>query len=156
MAAHWVERGASRLHVVDLDGAKTGSAVNLPIVQEIAGSAPVPVQYGGGVRDVELARSAVSRGIDRVIVGTAAVEEPGLVERLVRELGGESLVVSVDARDGRAALQGWTRESGVAAVELAQRLEAAGVERIVYTGHIAGRHPDRAELPRCRGRWPPP
>ena len=133
MAALWVERGAARLHVVDLDGARTGQAVNIGVVEMIARSVPVPVQYGGGVRDVASARSAIARGIDRVVVGTAAVEEPGLVERLAHELGGESLVVSVDARDGRVALRGWTRESGASAIELVRDLEAAGVERIVYT-----------------------
>ena len=133
MAAHWVERGAKRLHVVDLDGARDGRAPNIEIVAQIAGSSPVPVQYGGGVRDAESALRAVEMGVDRVVVGTAAVEDPGLVEVLLRELGSAALVVSVDALGGRVALSGWTRESGVDAVDLARKLEETGVERVVYT-----------------------
>ena len=97
MAAHWVERGAERLHVVDLDGARDGRAPNIEIVAQIAASSHVPVQYGGGVRGVESALRAVEMGVDRVVVGTAAVEDPGLVEVLLRELGSAVLIVSVDA-----------------------------------------------------------
>jgi len=133
MAARWVERGAERLHVVDLDGAREGFAPNIEIVAQIAESSPVPVQYGGGVREVDSALRAVEMGVDRVVVGTAAVEDPGLVPVLLREIGAEALIVSVDARDGRVALDGWTRGSGVDAVDFAQELESTGVERIVYT-----------------------
>ena len=133
MAAHWIDRGAERLHVVDLDGARDGVAPNIEIVARIAASSPVPVQYGGGVRDVESALRAVEMGVDRVVVGTAAVEDPGLVEVLLQELGSAALVVSVDARDGRVALDGWTRGSGVEAVDFARKLESTGVERVVYT-----------------------
>ena len=133
MAAHWVERGAERLHVVDLDGARDGVAPNIEIVAQIAASSPAPVQYGGGVRDVESALRAVEMGVDRVVVGTAAVEDPGLVEVLLRELGSAALIVSVDARDGRVALDGWTRGSGVDAMDFARKLESEGVERVVYT-----------------------
>ena len=133
MAAHWVERGAERLHVVDLDGAREGVAPNIEIVAQIAASSPVPVQYGGGVRDVGSAVRAVEMGVDRVVVGTAAVEDPGLVPILLREIGAAALIVSVDARDGRVALDGWTRGSGVDAVDFARQLESDGVERIVYT-----------------------
>ena len=133
MAAHWVERGASRLHVVDLDGARDGRAPNIEIVAQIAGSSPVSVQYGGGVRDIDSALRAMEMGVDRVVVGTAAVEDPSLVGRLLRELGSEALIVSVDARGGRVALGGWTRESGVDAVDFARKLESEGVERVVYT-----------------------
>ena len=133
MAAHWVERGAERLHIVDLDGARDGVAPNIEIVAQIAMSSPVPVQYGGGVRDVESALRAVEMGVDRVVVGTAAVEDPGVVTRLLGKLGAGVLVVSVDARDGKIALDGWTRGSGVDAVEFARGLESTGVERVVYT-----------------------
>ena len=133
MAAHWVERGAERLHIVDLDGARDGVAPNIEIVAEIAMSSPVPVQYGGGVRDVDSAVRAVEMGVDRVVVGTAAVEDPGLVPVLLREIGAAALVVSVDARDGRVALDGWTRGSGVDAMAFARKLESTGVERVVYT-----------------------
>ena len=133
MASHWVERGAERLHVVDLDGARDGVAPNIEVVAQIAASSPVPVQYGGGVRDVESALRAVEMGVDRVVVGTAAVEDPSLVPLLLREIGAAGLIVSVDARDGRVALDGWTRGSGVDAVDFARKLDRTGVERIVYT-----------------------
>ena len=133
MAARWIERGAERLHVVDLDGAREGSAPNIEIVAQIARSSPVPVQYGGGVRDVDSALRAVELGVDRVVVGTAAVEDPCLVGVLIREIGAGALIVSVDAREGRIALDGWTRGSGVEAVDFARKLESTGVERVVYT-----------------------
>ena len=133
MAARWIERGAERLHVVDLDGAREGVAPNIEIVAQIAASSPVPVQYGGGVRDVESAIRAVEMSVDRVVVGTAAVEDPGLVPVLLREIGAAALIVSVDARDGRVALDGWTRGSGVDAMDFARKLESTGVERVVYT-----------------------
>ena len=133
MAAHWVGRGAERLHVVDLDGARDGTASNIEIVAQIAGASPVPVQYGGGVRDVDSALRAVEMGVDRVVVGTAAVEDPCLVESLLRQIGAGALVVSVDAKEGRIALDGWTRGSGVDAVDFARKLESTGVERVVYT-----------------------
>ena len=133
VAAHWVGRGAARLHVVDLDGAREARAANIDIVAEIAGASPVPVQYGGGVRDVDSALRAVEMGVDRVVVGTAAVEDPCLVESLLREIGAGALVVSVDAREGMIALDGWTREGGVEAVDFARKLESTGVERVVYT-----------------------
>ena len=110
MALHWVELGATRLHIVDLDGAKAGDPVNLSLVEEIAKSVPVPVQYGGGVREVRKAKNALSMGIDRVIIGTAAVEKPGIVEELVEQLGGSSLVVSVDAREACGLLVTSQRE----------------------------------------------
>ena len=133
VALRWVGEGAARLHVVDLDGAKAGSPVNAGIVGKIASKAGVPVQLGGGIRDLAAARAAVAGGVDRVILGTAAVEQPALVEELCKELGGEVVVVSVDAWDGLVMLQGWTRASGVAASEVLKQVESLGVRRFVYT-----------------------
>jgi phosphoribosylformimino-5-aminoimidazole carboxamide ribotide isomerase len=137
VALRWVGEGAARIHVVDLDGAKAGAPVNAGVVEEIAAMAGVPVQLGGGISDLAAARAAVERGIDRVILGTAAVEEPALVEQLCVELGGEAVVVSVDARDGEVMLQGWTRASGVAASEVLKQVESLGVRRFVYTDILA-------------------
>ena len=133
VALHWVEEGASRLHVIDLDGAKAGSPVNAGIIGKIASNAEVPVQLGGGIRDVATARAAVAQGIERVILGTAAVEEPALVDELCSELGAEAVVVSVDARDGQVMLQGWTRASGVSVAEALKQVESSGARRFVYT-----------------------
>jgi phosphoribosylformimino-5-aminoimidazole carboxamide ribotide isomerase len=133
VAMCWVGEGAARIHVVDLDGAKAGAPVNAGVVEEIAAKAGVPVQLGGGISDLAAARAAVERGIDRVILGTAAVEEPAIVEQLCAELGGEAVVVSVDAWEGQVMLQGWTRASGVAASEVLKQVESLGVRRFVYT-----------------------
>ena len=98
VARQWSDMGARRLHVVDLDGAKAGGPVNFDVVREIASAVDVPVQLGGGIGTLEVAREALSFGVSRVIVGTAAVEDPALLEELCRELDAEAVVVSVDAR----------------------------------------------------------
>ena len=132
-AARWVGDGASRLHVVDLDGAKAGAPVNIGIVGEIAASVPTPVELGGGIRTLDTAKEAISRGVNRVVIGSAAVEGPALVEEMCRCLGAESVVVSVDARDGYVVVRGWTKRSRLLTSELVKRIEALGVLRFVYT-----------------------
>lgn len=143
VARRWVEQGAPRLHVVDLDGAREGRPINHALIVAIARAvAPVPVQCGGGVRDASDALRLREAGIDRVIIGTAAIEDRALVEMLVRRLG-EAFAVSIDARDGIAMARGWQSSGGVAAVDLAAELAALGVPRFVYTdiardGMLAG------------------
>ena len=133
VALRWVELGATRIHVVDLDGAKSGSPVNAGIVRAIASTAPVPVQVGGGIRTLAAAKDALSWGVRRVIFGTAALENPGLVGEACRELGPESVVVSVDARDGYVVDWGWTRKSTVLASDLIKRVAEKGLRRFIYT-----------------------
>lgn len=132
-ATGWVEQGATWIHVVDLDGAKSGEPVSLGIAAEIAATVDVPVQLGGGIRSVDVARHALSRGIARVIVGTTAVDQPRLVDEMVAGLGADSFMVSVDARDGRFMAEGWTRDSGVTALDLIRNIAEGGVRRFVYT-----------------------
>jgi phosphoribosylformimino-5-aminoimidazole carboxamide ribotide isomerase len=133
VAAEWVEAGASRLHVVDLDGARAGVPTNVAEVKGIVSNASVPVQLGGGIRTVSAARTVLVLGVDRVLVGTAAVEDPALVRDMCRELGPEAVVVSVDARGGVVATDGWTRIGEVMATELVVRLAEMGVRRFLYT-----------------------
>lgn len=133
VAARWVGMGASRLHVVDLDGAKVGAPVNIRLVGDIASSVDVLVQYGGGIRTLGTARDAVSLGVSRVIIGTAAVEVPSLVAEACQELGPEAVVVSVDAREGYVVERGWTRKTRVLASDLIKGIESAGVRRFIYT-----------------------
>ena len=133
VARRWVDLGARRLHVIDLDGAKSGEQPNAEAAYRIAGEAGVPVQLGGGIRSVESARQAIERGIDRVLLGTAAIEEPDLLRKLVDELGPERVVVTVDARDGKVALKGWTETSEVEAEQLIKDMRVAGVSRYLYT-----------------------
>ena len=133
VAARWIDAGASRLHVVDLDGAKAGAPVNLPAIESIAAAATVPVQLGGGIRSLKSARAALDLGVDRVLTGTAAVSDPDAVAAMCDALGPEAVVVSVDARDGLVALDGWTRSTRVRATDLMRRMAAQGVVRFLYT-----------------------
>ena len=132
-AQQWLDLGATRLHVVDLDGAKTGEQVNIDLVGRIAALSEIPVQLGGAIRTVEAARRAIDRGINRVIVGTAALENEEFVGDLCDRIGPERVVVGVDARNGYVAVRGWTEESGTPVRELVARMEASGVRRIIYT-----------------------
>jgi phosphoribosylformimino-5-aminoimidazole carboxamide ribotide isomerase len=131
-ARRWAAEGARYLHVVDLDGARSGRPVNLPAVERIASSVGVPFQVGGGVRDTGALEAMLAAGADRVVLGTAAMRDPELVRAALREHG-ERLVVSVDARRGRVSLQGWTEGGEASAAEAVAELTAAGVRRFVFT-----------------------
>jgi phosphoribosylformimino-5-aminoimidazole carboxamide ribotide isomerase len=124
--------GATRLHIVDLDGATRGEPVNIDIITQIASVMMIPTQIGGGIRSIEDMEKLFRIGIDRVILGTAAVEEPKLVEQACRRFG-NSLIVSLDARDGFIAIHGWTKETVLDIVEFARQLVAMGVKRFIYT-----------------------
>ena len=132
VARQWVGLGAKRIHVVDLDGAKDGAPTNMAIAGQIAAAARVPVQLGGGIRTLTDARQAILRGIDRVIIGTAALEGT-LVEELCASIGPDRVVVGVDAKDGYVAVRGWTEGSDTRAADLVKRIEDMGARRFVYT-----------------------
>ena len=152
MAARWVEEGARRLHLVDLNGAFAGEPVNGAAVRAITQAFPdLPVQIGGGIRSRETVRSYLDAGVQWVIIGTLAVKQPDLVRSLCQEFAGHVIVgavlarnpwnaefpgrviVGIDARNGMVATDGWAEVSRVAAVDLAQQFAAAGVAAIVYT-----------------------
>ena len=130
-ATHWVARGASLLHVVDLDAA-LGRGGNRAAIEEIARTVDARVEVGGGVRSVEVARSWLEFA-DRVILGTVAIHEPEVVDALVGEFGPERVVVGIDARRGRVAVRGWREVTDVAAVDLARRAAEQGVTTVIYT-----------------------
>lgn len=132
VARKWEQLGATRIHVVDLDGAKAGRPVNAHVVYSIVRSVGVPVQLGGGLRDQSAVASALNLGVQRVILGTAAIRDPQLVARLVGECG-DRIVIGVDARDGWVAAQGWTETSHIKADDLVQRMGALGVRSVIYT-----------------------
>lgn len=132
VAQRWVAAGAPRLHLVDLDGAKAGQPINTEVIRAIAQSVPVPVQVGGGLRDRESVRQLLDLGVERVILGTVAVEQPQLVEALCQDFPGH-IVVGIDARNGWVATRGWLEESSVQATDLAQQFETCGVSAIIYT-----------------------
>ena len=133
VARQWVSSGATRLHVVDLDGARSGAPTNLSVVRQIVEAVDVPVQAGGGIRTFDAAAKVMETGVSRVMLGTAAVEQPELVRRLCKELSPEAVVVTVDARDGLVAVSGWTTDSKVPAAEVVRRMKAAGVHSFLYT-----------------------
>ena len=132
-AQRWIDLGATRLHVVDLDGAKTGEQVNIDLVERIAALSHVPVQLGGAIRTIQAAERAIDRGADRVIVGTAALESEEFVGDLCDRIGYERVVTGIDARNGYVAVRGWIEESGTPVRELITRMEESGVRRIIYT-----------------------
>lgn len=132
MAISWQERGAERLHLVDLDGAFTGNPEHLPVARSIFSSLRIPVQFGGGVRTLEQIARLLDWGADRVILGTVATDDPGMVEKAVRRHG-DSIVVGIDAKDGLVAVRGWVEKRSLSALDLALRVKAAGVRRVIYT-----------------------
>ncbi len=133
VARQWQEQGASRLHLVDLDGAARGEPVNLDIIAAIVAQSEIPVQVGGGVRSAATAEKLLSLGVERVVIGTAAVRNPDLVRQLCQDGGSPRVVVAVDARDGLVAVQGWLEKTSVTALELGKRMAELGVERLLYT-----------------------
>jgi len=143
MAARFARHSIRRLHVVDLDGAKAGRPVNTDVVRRIvAAVGAVPVQLGGGIRSLRSLEDAVATGVDRVVLGTVALRDPALVREAASRFPGR-IVVGVDARNGRVAVEGWLEESEADAIDVARRFEDAGVAAIVYTdiardGMLAG------------------
>lgn len=132
MAQEWQEQGAEYIHVVDLDGAKTGDSLNRQAIEAIAKAVGVPVQVGGGIRNMEIVDSHIANGVTRVIIGTAAIQDPEFLKEAVAKYG-ERIAVSIDARNGMVATDGWTETSDVKAVDLLQDLSEIGVKTVVYT-----------------------
>ncbi len=132
VAFKWQSLGAPRLHIVDLDGAASGELHNLDIAKEIASSVLVPTQLGGGIRQLEAVEQLLRAGIERVILSTAAVEIPKLVEEACQRFS-ESIVVSIDALGGYIAIHGWRQETGREAIEFAKSMARLGVKRFIYT-----------------------
>jgi phosphoribosylformimino-5-aminoimidazole carboxamide ribotide isomerase len=131
-ASGWVQAGARRLHVVDLDGARDGAPVNLEHLRRIASELGVPVQFGGGLRSLQAISDALDAGAERAILGTAAFTNPGLLDEALAEWPGRVLV-SVDVRGGRVATAGWTETIDLTAEEVVARLWEQGASELVYT-----------------------
>ena len=132
-ALSWQEQGGRRLHLVDLDGAVRGKPAHLEVIASIIRGLDIPVQVGGGIRDLAAAEAWLDAGADRVVIGTAAVRDPDMVQEVCRKHGSERVVVSLDAKDGLVALQGWTEASTVTVLELARNMAQIGVVRLLYT-----------------------
>lgn len=132
MAKEWEEKGASYIHIVDLNGAKTGDSINKDVINHIAQSTTIPVQVGGGIRSLETIQGYLENGVSRVIIGTAAITDREFLKEAIQQYG-ERIVVSLDARDGFIATDGWTDTSDTKALDLVQELESLGLQTIVYT-----------------------
>ncbi len=132
-ARRWVDAGARRLHIVDLNGARSGKPVNAEAIRAIAGAFPhLPIQVGGGIRDEDTIEAYLSMGVRYVILGTKAVNAPHFVSDVCAEFPGH-IIVGLDAKDGRVAIDGWSKLSGHDVVDLAKKFQDMGVEAIIYT-----------------------
>ncbi|NWJ95058.1 MAG: 1-(5-phosphoribosyl)-5-[(5-phosphoribosylamino)methylideneamino]imidazole-4-carboxamide isomerase [Chloroflexi bacterium] len=132
VAQRWRNEGATYLHIVDLDGAKAGHLVNLTVIKRIIAEAGLPIEVGGGIRDEATINQLLDLGVDRVILGTAAVKDPFEIGRLCERYG-ERIVIGVDARHGLVAIEGWTETSLLTAHQLAAQLAHHGATRFIYT-----------------------
>lgn len=133
VAAHWQERGAAFLHLVDLDGALAGYSVNEEVIRRIADTVSIPIEIGGGIRSKEAVERMLDLGVRRVIIGTKAAEHPEFLRDMVRTFGEEAIVAGVDAKDGMVAVEGWEKVSSLTASDLCLTMKEYGVRHIVYT-----------------------
>jgi len=133
-AARWADEGAQWLHVVNLDGALgVNGESNLEAIERIRRTVRIPIQVGGGIRTQEDVQRLFDAGINRAILGTVAADEPDLVQKFVEVFGPESIVIGIDARDGVVTTHGWTKSSGIQAIDLALHMGKLGIKRLVYT-----------------------
>jgi len=134
MARHWAAQGARRLHVVDLNGAIAGRPKNDKVIREMIAAVgeKVPIQLGGGIRDLDAIEAYIDAGVTYVIIGTAAVKNPGFLSDACYAFPGH-VIAGLDARDGKVAVEGWSKMTGHDAIDLAKKFEEYGVESIIYT-----------------------
>ena len=134
MAKKWLDLGAKRLHLVDLDGAFAGKPVNEGAIKSIVSEigSEIPIQLGGGIRNLNTVENFLNSGVDSIIIGTAAVTNPGFLHEACYAFPGQ-IIVGLDAKDGNVAINGWAKLTGHNVIELAQKFEEYGVESIIYT-----------------------
>ena len=133
VAAYWQEKGASFLHLVDLDGALAGYSVNEEVIRRIAAAVSIPIEIGGGIRSEKAIERMLGLGVRRVIIGTKAVEQPEFLRDMVEKFGEDSIVAGVDAKDGMVAVEGWEKVSALTASGLCLQMKEYGVKHVVYT-----------------------
>ena len=133
MALRWESEGSEYLHIVDLDGAKSGATSNYDVIENICRATNTRIQVGGGIRSLRVAKNYSDVGVDRLILGTVAVDSPSKFVAIMESVGKESVIVSVDARSGIVALDGWTRTSQIKAADLVSDMFSLGVIRCMYT-----------------------
>lgn len=132
VARRWQQEGGSFLHIVDLDGAKSGRMDNLAVIRRIASVLDIPIEVGGGIRSMEAVKTMLDAGVNRVILGTSALREKEFVKQAVARYGGK-IVVGIDAKDGKVAVSGWEEVSDRGALAFAKEMEALGVQTLIYT-----------------------
>jgi phosphoribosylformimino-5-aminoimidazole carboxamide ribotide isomerase len=132
VAKHWEGLGAELLHIVDLDGAFTGEQKNFDKIQAIRKAISIPVEVGGGIRDIQRIENLISMGIDRVIIGTSAVKNPTIVKEACKKFPGK-ILVGIDAKNGKVAVKGWVELTEFDAIEFAKQMEDSGITGIIYT-----------------------
>jgi len=132
MAQHWESKGAERLHVVDLNGAVTGKPIHRSLIREIARSIRIPVEVGGGIRDIATIEDYLSSGVAWVILGTAAFQNRSIVEEACRQFP-QKVILGIDAKGGKVAIQGWNRVVSLEAVDLAKQFQGKGLSSIIFT-----------------------
>ncbi len=132
VAKHWEDKGASIIHVIDLDGTIDGKS-NLPIIKDVLDNVNVPIQLGGGIRSVEYAEKLLNLGIERLIIGTMGIKEPETITHLASEFGKEHIMVSLDSKDSRVVINGWQNSIDKSAVELGSEFEKLGAGSILFT-----------------------
>lgn len=132
-ALRWQAEGAEWLHVVDLDAAFTGEPQNLPAIRELCHNCGVKIQLGGGIRTLQNVEDRLQAGVTRVVLGTAAVTQPGLLAQAVRAFGAERIACGIDVKNGKVAIRGWVETAGQTAMELAQAAKKAGIRYVIYT-----------------------
>ena len=132
MAKKWAGEGATRLHIVDLDGARDGVSANLGVIQKIAGALDIPLQVGGGIRTFDALDALLDAGVQRGILGTQAAKNPQWAEEAFA-IYADAVILGLDARDGKVAVEGWQQTSNVSAVQFAKYMEEAGCLRIIFT-----------------------
>ncbi|NLZ80424.1 MAG: 1-(5-phosphoribosyl)-5-[(5-phosphoribosylamino)methylideneamino]imidazole-4-carboxamide isomerase [Clostridiales bacterium] len=133
IASKWEQQGASYIHIVDLDGALVGRSINETVIREIVKAVGVPVQLGGGIRNISDIENALNYGVERVIIGTKAVEEPLFIKEAIQIFGADKIVVGVDAKNGLVAIEGWEKISTLTALNLCREMKKIGVKNIIYT-----------------------
>lgn len=133
IASLWEQQGASYIHIVDLDGALVGRSINEMVIREIVKSVEIPVQLGGGIRSINDIETALDYGVDRVIIGTKAVQEPLFIKEAIQIFGADKIVVGVDAKNGLVAIEGWEKISTLSALNLCSEMKEIGVKNIIYT-----------------------
>lgn len=132
MALYWESKGAPMLHIIDLDGAKMGKPINYSIISKIIQSVNIPIEVGGGIRDISTFHAYLKNGAQRIILGSIVIQNPKLIEECLKEASNQ-VVISIDCQGGMIAIQGWTEKTKISAIDLTLQLKKLGVEHFIFT-----------------------